>query len=503
MSHTTTDHSEKKEKLMSEIAKDRTFMTPEFASLASRLEGSAKLCYRVESAFDMVTTVNERKSLIGQANRLHYVYPIDGGIEADVRFKSHSIRSWSKGNNGDKDRRLRAYRILVFMSLVYGDAEEIARGNVEKTKADTGHNDWFITLFDDAMNKRSSTHDLDEGEGLRDEADEEPEAPEILKIDLSNLPPETVAIWDALKIQLAVETAVQQQAPKLIEEVRKNIHVVRHEVAHPNGDITNIEGLAHERFGDCLDVLRCSKQENRWLWLFGEAGTGKTFLGKQLASALQNSDGTEKRFASISSHTGMSPSEFFGWLLPTGEGGRFEHVESIFVDYVENGGFFFIDECANLPPDALTRINSLLSNLETWLPKRLGREHLEMSGDFSIAMADNTVGRGSADGYVRNVISAETRSRFQYVHIGYDRALEEGLFGHDLQWLKACWKLRDKIENGSNVREMVSSRFINQGLDLRATHGKDAYPIERCIYRLTEGWSDNDLSALSITKYVG
>ena len=471
------------------MAKER-LMTAAFRTLAGRL--TATLCYQLESGIEMALTVRQRKALVGRVDALRYTYP--GGT---IRFPSHSTRTWKTKLSGMKDLTLRSYRILaIILNITPTQRSIVGEGNVEKCKLPEGHNDWFIDAYTLAHAEGPTTEELPTEDLPTEEESTEP------TVDLSNLPPETLAIWDALKIGEAVAAAMQSQAPALIEEVRKNIQVIRHEVLHPNGDVHEIEGLTHERFGDCLDVLRCSKQENRWLWLFGEAGTGKTFLGKQLASALRNRDGSKKRFASISSHTGMSPSEFFGWLLPTGDGGKFEHVEAIFVDYVENGGCFFIDECANLPPDALTRINSLLSNLETWLPKRMGNEHLKMSPDFSLLMADNTVGRGSDDGYVRNVISAETRSRFQYIKIGYDRTLEEGLFGHDKTWLKACWSLRDKLANGANTKEMVSSRFISQGLDLRGTHGKDAYPVERCIYRLTEGWSDNDLTAMGITKYT-
>ena len=209
-------------------------------------------------------------------------------------------------------------------------------------------------------------------------------------------------------------------------------------------------------------------------------------------------NGDPVRYASIASHVGMSPSEFFGWLLPTGDSGKFEYVGALFADYVENGGMFFIDEIANLPPDALTRVNGLLSNLETWLPKRMGNPHLKMSPSFWLASADNTVGRGSAGGYVRNVISGETRTRFQFVRIGYDRNLERTLFGEDELWLETCWKLREKVAE-EDVREEISARFINQGLDLRTTHGADKYPVERCISRLTEGWSDEDRRLVNIT----
>jgi len=488
--------------------------TDEGRALLRTLATSSKLCNHIEQSITATLPTATRKKLVDLVD-MHYFYPQDADSDEinRVLLSTHATRKWKLDRYGETDRYLRAARIIATgLALyerdgpTYERIEALGAGDGAWQKC-RGQSEGFCRWFTDRITTLHNTEPVEDTPAPADDVpapvqDEPAPSGGIPAMDLADVDPAMLKIWETLGIQSYMDAKLASMAPSLVAEVRKNIAIRRYVVANPNGSDIEIEGHTHKRYEDCLDVLTCSRQENRWLWLFGPAGTGKSFLGKQLAEGLRMPNGEPVRYASIASHVGMSPSEFFGWLLPTGNGGKFEYVGALFADYVENGGMFFIDEIANLPPDALTRVNGLLSNLETWLPKRMGNPHLKMSPSFWLAAADNTVGRGSTGGYVRNVISGETRTRFQFVRIGYDRDLERTLFGEDELWLETCWRLRDKVQE-NDIREEISARFINQGLDLRVTHGADKYPVERCIARLTEGWSNEDRRQVNVTGIDG
>jgi len=320
----------------------------------------------------------------------------------------------------------------------------------------------------------------------------EPKVAEYAKVDLSKVDPAQKKVWDALGISEAVEIALQSLVPGIVNEVKASVNVVVHKIPIA-GEYRESKGAKHKRFELCLDVLRLPEEhaEKRWLWLYGPSGTGKTHMAKQMADEL------DLRFAAASCSPGMSTSELFGWLLPLGEDGAFTYVQATFIDFVTNGGVFLLDEFANLPADAGVQLNMMLGNLEGWIAKNLDAPHFAVHMDFRLVVADNTRGAGSVDGFVRNQQDGSTRSRFQFRRLGYDRDLEETLYGSDKVWLDAVWGLREKVEK-IGLREEVGSRTIAQGMAMRATYGADKYPVELMLQLATEGWTDDDRAKVGI-----
>ena len=320
----------------------------------------------------------------------------------------------------------------------------------------------------------------------------EPKVAEYAKVDLSKVDPAQKKVWDALGISEAVEMALQSLVPGIVDEVKASVNVVVHKIPIA-GEYRESKGAKHKRFEACLDVLRLPDEfaDCRWLWLYGPSGTGKTHMAKQMAEAL------DLRFSAASCSPGMSTSELFGWLLPLGEDGAFTYVQATFIDFVTNGGVFLLDEFANLPADAGVQLNMMLGNLEGWIAKNLDAPHFAVHMDFRLVVADNTRGAGSVDGFVRNQQDSSTRNRFQFRRLGYDRALEETIYGVDKVWITAVWGLRDKVAK-LGLKEEVGSRFIKQGMANRRTFGADKYPVERALNLGTEGWADDDRAKVGI-----
>ena len=158
--------------------------------------------------------------------------------------------------------------------------------------------------------------------------------------------------------------------------------------------------------------------------LVGPTGCGKTALAGQTAEALK------LPFASISCSAGMSESHLRGWLLPTGDAGKFEYVPSDFIRVYENGGVFLLDEIDASDENVLVVLHQALSNDGFFLPQRTANPWVKRHPDFVCIAAANTYGHGADRMYVgRNALDAATLDRFiaGTTPMDYDPKLEEAL----------------------------------------------------------------------------
>lgn len=451
--------------------------------LERKLQNDRKLCFLVQEAFNKALNTHERRRIARAIG-----VPDSGNPSPRFWGKPYDAATGKFGKYDQPDRARTLRRAVTQLT-------ELQLRTV-------------VVLAEGAMAKGviQGAWELEHG-AIGGDPEPEPKAPEpdepnepvviegMPAIDLGEVDESQSKVWDALGITRAVGTALQQLVPHLTEQVRKGVRVVEHVVPSPKG-IVKITDAVHEAFEECLNVLRLPNEfaTSRWLWMYGPAGTGKTHMARQMAEAL------DLRFAASSCSPGSSASELFGWLLPTGENGVFKYHPATFIDFVKHGGLFLLDEFANLPPDAAVQLNQMLANLEIWISKALDDPHFKVHPDFRLVVADNTRGVGSRDGYVRNQQDSATRNRFQFRRIGYDRVLEETLYGADKAWLEACWQMRERTAE-LGIREEVGSRQIAFGAHMRSCYGKDRYPIETCKSLVTEGWLDDDRAKLGITPF--
>lgn len=208
--------------------------------------------------------------------------------------------------------------------------------------------------------------------------------------------------------------------------------------------------LGEEHVHEAFDTLLKLAGLRHNILLVGPAGTGKTFLGHQLARALN------LPFASVSCTAGMSESQLLGWLLPTAEGGRFEYVMSDFVRLYENGGVFLLDEVDASDANLLTLINQALANGGFNIPQRFGNSYVKRHPDFVCIAAANTFGTGADMMYAgRERLDAATLDRFEMVPVGYDAKLEAATVDPEiLAWASV---IRDNI-NSHKLRRVMSTR---------------------------------------------
>ncbi len=208
-----------------------------------------------------------------------------------------------------------------------------------------------------------------------------------------------------------------------------------------------IEGIVHKKFDR---VLKMATRDN--VMLVGGAGSGKTTIARQVASALQ----LPFYF------TGAVPHEakLLGFINPHGK-----YVETAFYRAWTTGGIFLMDEIDASDPQALLAINAALDNGICDFPLGMVEKHK----DFHFIGAANTFGKGATMDYIgRNAQDEAGRSRWYYIHIEYDEAMEEQIAstfaGEDIvfPWCKYIRAVRKAVENLSE-RHIVSPRSTIKG----------------------------------------
>ena len=173
-------------------------------------------------------------------------------------------------------------------------------------------------------------------------------------------------------------------------------------------------------------VWRLTAKGRMNVMLVGPAASGKTMLAEQVAQLMR------VPFASLSCTMGMSESQLTGWLLPVGEGGRFDYVAAPFVKCLSQPSVFLLDEMDAGDPNALMIMNSVASNGFLTIPHKLENPTVQRHTDSILIAGCNTVGAGADAMYsARSALDGATLDRFYTLEIGYDEAYESSLFSLD------------------------------------------------------------------------
>ena len=237
----------------------------------------------------------------------------------------------------------------------------------------------------------------------------------------------------------------------------------------PDGRPVKTEGKTHKCFEK---VAKCSQLRQNVL-LVGPAGSGKTTLAGQVAEALG------LRFGYISLSGGISENNLTGWLLPIEAGGQFSYVPAQFVDFVENGGLYLLDDIGCAAPDVLAVLNAGLANRKMFLPQRTGNEALEFHKDFACIGATNQT-HGDINYTAQERMSAEMLDRFcaSTIKIDYDPSLEKKIINPDvLLWAKEIRLIikRNKLERIMSTRAMIEFSRQAEAYQWNAKEWEESY----------------------------
>jgi MoxR-like ATPase len=273
------------------------------------------------------------------------------------------------------------------------------------------------------------------------------------------------------------------------------------------------EELRHWQF----DTIKLMLEENKQVLLVGEAGNGKTYLGKQLATALDC-----KNFHSLSLTSGMSEAHLTGRMNIMGE-----FLAPEVLNIVENGGLLLLDEFDNGDSDVLTGLNSLLANGFISAPLRTGNELAIRHKDCYIVCSANTwANANSSSVYVRKQLDGATLDRFvcSKVELGVDRRITMRIMGlpdnkceiqdyPKLEMLSALERQnvdlhveklvevfdtikKYTLKSNMQIRQMCSNRAYEQGARL-VRRGITPMQVLK-IY--LQNWTDEELKRVGVER---
>lgn len=249
---------------------------------------------------------------------------------------------------------------------------------------------------------------------------------------------------------------------------------------------TEVKGEQHYHASFDKTLKLASVRQN--ILIVGPAGCGKTKMAHQVADALN------LPFGMISCSAGMSENQLTGWLLPTGDNGRFEYNPSGFVKAYENGGVFLLDEIDAADENTLLVINAALANGHMSIPQRTTNPIAMRHPDFVVIAAANTFGHGADMVYAgRNKLDGATLDRFRagVVKMDYDTKMEISLV--DPEVLDWCWDVR-RIINQLRLRRVMSTRVM---LDFTKQKQQLGMTLDDFRESYFSDWTKDELSKMN------
>lgn len=182
-----------------------------------------------------------------------------------------------------------------------------------------------------------------------------------------------------------------------------------HEIKIPEKAPVKIKGVLHSDFDKIVGILNLNADEFGFgVYMCGPAGTGKSYLAKQIAAAL----GLEYYYtASI-----VDDIQLKGFIDANGR-----YHETQFYKAFTNGGVFLLDELDASVPETLVLLNNALANGYFDFPTGRTDAH----PDFRCLAAGNTFGTGADSTYTgRYCLDQSSMDRFSLITVNYDREIE-------------------------------------------------------------------------------
>lgn len=276
----------------------------------------------------------------------------------------------------------------------------------------------------------------------------------------------------AERIQSLVDTAIGARVPR---------EIIIKQADRPD---VKLDGHVHPMFEKVLRLTKAGVS----VMLVGPAGCGKTHLFHQLCKALDLAG------ESISLSGGVTEAHLTGRLLPTGEGGRFEYIESPFVKCYREGRPFLLDEMDGGDPNVLLAINQATANGGFHVEARAASgldTYVKRHPDSILMATANTYGTGAGALYVgRNQLDAATLDRWYTVQMDYDKAFEERIAPSQVTHF--VWRLRELI-TANKWRRVASTRMIQKAAAALGA-GLDWATVRSDIL---SGYSQDELSKIT------
>jgi MoxR-like ATPase len=280
--------------------------------------------------------------------------------------------------------------------------------------------------------------------------------------------------------EMRVRALVREEVARLVAEHRPRVIDVRLNAGTP----VRVDGDSHEALADLLLALSAACH----VFLVGPAGTGKSTMAQQAATAM----GIE--FFALSVGPTTPTSKLFGYLDASGN-----YHDTPFRRAYEDGGLMLLDEVDNGHPGLLTELNQALALDICAFADGMVRCH----PGFRLVATGNTHGTGGDRQYVgRQTLDAATLDRFVMIDVPVDEGLETRLAldrapSHPLQAQRIIWEVRRlrKLAEDKKLPVMFSPRATINAAKLLEAGASVALATRWCV---TKGLSSAHRSALEL-----
>ena len=204
-----------------------------------------------------------------------------------------------------------------------------------------------------------------------------------------------------------------------------------------------IKSIVNPKFARILKYL--ANGEN--VYMYGPAGTGKNVTAKQCAEALD--------MPIFYMNTIYTKYDLCGYMDAQGN-----YVPTTFYNFMKAPkGLYFMDEYDNSQSSALVCFNDVLEDKKYTFPNG---ETLYLDENHKIIAAGNTNGQGATEEYNdRYVIDESNRSRFMFVSVTYDSAVEKSIVGNSTDILDFVNDLR-RVRDLLNIKLILGYREIKR-----------------------------------------
>lgn len=269
----------------------------------------------------------------------------------------------------------------------------------------------------------------------------------------------------------SVEDVFTKCIPMLEEHIRNTYGSLpqRVVVETPKGN-TEFSGLTHKMFDKVLKAT----YNNIPCFLTGPAGTGKSFLCKQVAEALKIPFYFSNALTQEYKVTGFVDAN-----------GTFHTTP--FYEAFKNGGLFMLDEVDASVPEVLVLINDAIANKRFAFPNG---EQIEAHDDFRVITAGNTFGTGADAEYCgRYQLDASTLNRYIIVPIGYDERLEKALTDDNTELITFAHQFRKACDT-VGIKHLCTYRNLTQINTLEKVFEDLTFTLQSC---LTKNLSADDV----------
>lgn len=207
---------------------------------------------------------------------------------------------------------------------------------------------------------------------------------------------------------------------------------------------TQTKEVLHPKFARVVKILK-NKGRKMHAYLYGPAGTGKNVLAEQIAKSFG------VKFFYL--NTVYTKYDITGYCDAQGR-----YVPTVVYEFLKApNGLLMLDEIDNSMAEALVPINALLAN--GFITFQNG-ETLYLDDNHFIIAAGNTNGQGATAEYNgRYKMDESTRSRFGFVKIMYDEAVEKSIVGNYTDILDFINDMR-RVRDDSNISLILGYREI-------------------------------------------